>query len=423
MKILWLCNLIPAPIAREIHGPAQNIGGWLNVLMDTLGKNTDYKLTVLFPISKRESALQGKAGSISYYSFFQNTKKPECYDLKQELFFETLLEKTKPDIVHLWGSEYPHTLAMVNACEKKGILPHAVISIQGLVSICARHYYAYLPGKIIRGKTLRDLVRWDGIRETKKHFDIRGSHEKKALQKIHHVIGRTEWDLACTQMINPNISYHQGNEILRTGFYEGNWRLESCEKHSIFISQWGYPLKGFHIFLEAFKIILKEYPDAKLITTGKDLFHASKKERLKQTYYDRYIIRLITKWDLEKNIIFLGRQLNEAEMKVQYLSAHVFVLPSAIENSPNSLGEAMLLGTPAIASNVGGISSMLTHGKEGFAYPFDEPYMLAHYIKRIFQDDVLAEKLSNAERQKAAKTHNIQNNINAYYQIYESISK
>lgn len=423
MKILWLCNLIPAPIAREIHGPVQNIGGWLNVLMDTLGKNTDYKLTVLFPISKRESALQGKAGSISYYSFFQNTKKPECYDLKQELFFETLLEKTKPDIVHIWGSEYPHTLAMVNACEKKGILPHAVISIQGLVSICARHYYANLPEKIIRGKTLRDLVRWNGIRETKKLFDIRGSHEKKALQKIHHVIGRTEWDLACTQMINPNISYHQGNEILRTGFYEGNWRLESCEKHSIFISQWGYPLKGFHIFLEAFKIILKEYPDAKLITTGKDLFHASKKERLKQTYYDRYIIRLITKWNLEKNIIFLGRQLNEAEMKAQYLSAHVFVLPSAIENSPNSLGEAMLLGTPAIASNVGGISSMLTHGKEGFSYPFDEPYMLAHYIKRIFQDDVLAEKLSNAERQKAAKTHNIQNNINAYYQIYESISK
>ena len=144
-------------------------------------------------------------------------------------------------------------------------------------------------------------------------------------------------------MINPNIIYHQGNEILRTSFYEGMWKLENCEKYSIFISQWGYPLKGFHIFLEAFKIILKDYPDAKVITTGKDLFHVSKKVFLKQTYYERYIIKLIKKWDLEKNIIFLGKQLNEAEMKAQYLSAHIFVLPSAIENSPNSLGEAMLL--------------------------------------------------------------------------------
>lgn len=423
MKILWLCNLIPAPLALELHRPVHNIGGWLNVLIDTIKKNPDYDLTILFPISKKEEVLQGKTKTISYYSFFQNTKRTEYYDSELELFFETVLENVTPDIVHIWGSEYPHTLAMTNACEKKGYLQHTVISIQGLVSICAKHYYANLPEKIVKGKTFRDLVKWNGLLEAKKLFDIRGIHEIKALQKIPHVIGRTEWDLACTQMINPNITYHQGHEILRTSFYEGMWKLENCEKHSIFISQWGYPLKGFHVFLEAFKIVLKDYPDAKVITTGKDLFHASKKVFLKQTYYEKYIIKLIKKWGLAKNIIFLGKQLNEAEMKAQYLSAHIFVLPSAIENSPNSLGEAMLLGTPAIASNVGGISSMLTHGKEGFSYPFDEPYMLAYYIKRIFQDDALAKSFSIAERLKAAETHHIQNNINEYYQIYETISK
>ena len=47
MKILWLCNLIPAPLALELHRPVHNIGGWLNVLIDTIKKNPDYDLTIL----------------------------------------------------------------------------------------------------------------------------------------------------------------------------------------------------------------------------------------------------------------------------------------------------------------------------------------------------------------------------------------
>lgn len=414
---------MPVQIAKEIHKPIQNVCGWMNTLADALRESPYYELIMLFPISKKEQTLKGKAGEIFYYSFFQNTINPECYEQDQEIVFESILEKHQPDIVHIWGSEYPHTLAMVKACEKKGLLENSVISIQGLVSVCAQHYYANLPQKVINGKTLRDLLRWNGIREAKKKFEIRGIFETEALQKVHHIIGRTEWDKACVKAINPNIAYHQKNEILRTSFYEDKWDLKKCQRHSIFVSQWGYPLKGFHIFLDAFKNIVRDYPDAKLITTGKDLFNASKKERLKQTYYDKYIIKLIKQWNLEKNIVFSGRQLDETEMKKQYLKAHVFALPSAIENSPNSMGEAMLLGTPVVVSNVGGVSSMLTHGKEGFSYPFDEPYMLAHYIKCIFQDDTLAEKLSNAGRLRASQTHHIQKNIASYLQLYTQISK
>lgn len=423
MNILWICNIMPSLIAKNLHLPEHHLNGWINVLADVIGKNPQYSLTIMFPIGKSEQRLHGQTGNISYCSFYYNAVHPEQYESGQEVFFEKALTIIKPNLIHIWGSEYPHTLSMLNVCEKKGLLEQTIISIQGLISVYTKHYYANLPQKIIRRKSFRDFIRHDGIREQKKKFSIRGTYEINALKKAKHVIGRTEWDFACVKFINPSISYHQANEILRSCFYEEKWELKNCQRYSIFVSQWEYPIKGFHTLLTAFKNITAEFPLAKLIATGRNLLKPTKKDRLKQTYYDRYLLHLIKTWGLEKNIIFLGHRLNETEMRAQYLHAHVFALPSAIENSPNSMGEAMLLGTPVVAANVGGVSSMLTHNREGFLYPFDEPYMLEYYIKKIFQHDELAEKISLAERMRASKTHNIQENTANYLNIYHTITK
>lgn len=77
-------------------------------------------------------------------------------------------------------------------------------------------------------------------------------------------------------------------------------------------------------------------------------------------------------------------------MLERLLKTHVFLLPSAIENSSNSLGEAMLLGMPCVASNSGGTQDILEHKKEGYLYPYTEPAMCAEYISKIFENDELA---------------------------------
>ena len=69
-------------------------------------------------------------------------------------------------------------------------------------------------------------------------------------------------------------------------------------------------------------------------------------------------------------------------MKERFLKSNVFVSPSTIENSPNSLGEAMLLGIPCISSDVGGVKNLLKHEEEGYVYQTDAPYMLAYYVKK-----------------------------------------
>ena len=118
---------------------------------------------------------------------------------------------------------------------------------------------------------------------------------------------------------------------------------------------------------------------------------------------------------------FLG-QLSEEKMVEQYLKANVFICPSAIENSPNSVGEAQLLGTPCIASYVGGIMDMVHDNETGLLYRFEEIPLLANHVCRIFSDNILAQKLSVNERKVAALRHNKETNTSRILEIYKEVA-
>jgi len=283
--------------------------------------------------------------------------------------------------------------------------------------------FASLPFKAIYGTTLRNILRRDNIFGLKRTFVIRGKNEIEAIKKTSHVIGRTTWDRACILQINPNAQYHFCNETLREEFYYHQWDISKCEKHSIFLSQGQYPVKGLHYMLEAMPLILSRFPDTKLYVGGKDIIKSNTlKDKLVMTYYGKYIKNIINELRLENNVIFTGF-LNEKSMCERYLRSHVFVCPSSIENSPNSLGEAMILGVPCVASYVGGIPDMLNHGEEGFIYQTDAPYMLAHYICEIFANDSLAMKFSRNARKHASRTHNMEINTKRLIEIYKTILK
>ncbi len=87
--------------------------------------------------------------------------------------------------------------------EKAGRLDSLVVSIQGLCSVYAGHYAEGVPERIQRGSTFRDVVRRDNIVKQREKFALRGLLEEKALRKARHIIGRTDWDLACVRQINP----------------------------------------------------------------------------------------------------------------------------------------------------------------------------------------------------------------------------
>ncbi len=96
---------------------------------------------------------------------------------------------------------------------------------------------------------------------------------------------------------------------------------------------------------------------------------------------------------------------------------------SVIENSPNSVCEAMLLGMPVISSNVGGVADLLTHGLDGYLYQADAPYMLAYYIALFFNNSDMEEKMGRKAHEHALITHDKKENNNKLMQIYNEIAK
>jgi glycosyltransferase involved in cell wall biosynthesis len=243
----------------------------------------------------------------------------------------------------------------------------------------------------------------------------RGIVEKRALRSVDFINGRTEWDKAHAFFINPQASYGHNDETLRMPFYEGQWELEHCQNYRIFMSQAHYPIKGLHMLLQALPAVIADYPNAEVHIAGHDFFN---NRGCKINGYGYYINRLIQKLGLSENIYFTGL-LDGDEMKAQYLKAHVFVCPSAIENSPNSLGEAQMLGTPVVASWVGGIPSMVEHGVSGLLYRFEEPEHLAAHILNVFANVELCKKLAIGGREAAQMRHNPERNAHNLYKSYK----
>lgn len=234
--------------------------------------------------------------------------------------------------------------------------------------------------------TFRDIIR-GSILKGQKQFKQRAAYEIEMIKEAKHIIGRTSWDRARTWAINPCAEYHFCNETLRPEFYDGSkWNYNKCNKHTIFLSQAGYPIKGLHQVLKAMPIILRHYPDASIRVAGGDITKCSTlSEKLRLSGYGKYIKKLIKKVGMEGKVTFTGN-LNAQQMKQEYLRANVFICPSTIENSPNSLGEAQILGTPCVASYVGGIPDMM-EGNEKNLYRFEEIEMLAEKVCKVFVEE------------------------------------
>jgi glycosyltransferase involved in cell wall biosynthesis len=419
MKILWKTNIILPMIAKDMGVEKTSIGGWLIGLANGLLKVKDIELAVCFPNGLSQMTV-GKVENLKYYGFPEKIMDPSIYDASVESHLKTIVDDFKPDLVHIFGTEFPHSLSMVKVF---GQPDRTLVNIQGLTSVYANLYSIGLSERVRNSYSFRDLMKMDNIRHQEKLFVKRGQYEIETLQHVNHVVGRTDWDEACTLQINPKRIYHFCNETLRDTFYDLSWDIQSIERHSIFLSQAHYPIKGLHFFLSVFPNILKKYPDAKLYISGHNIFRGDGfKDQLKQTYYAKYIKKLMVKHDLEKSIIFLGN-LDEHQIAQRFLKSHVFVSPSTIENESNSLSEAKILGCPSVASFVGGVTKRIDQGVDGFLYPLNEPYMMEFYIGKIFDDDQLAIQISNHSKENAHRLLNRDNNLKEMLSIYHAVLK
>lgn len=419
MRILSTSLLEYPPLLKLLHKPNKNpFCGWLYSFTQSL-LNTDKTL------------------SIGVISICHTIKKWEKYETERITFYRIpsigldkirkieiqyareIIEDFMPDIIHLNGTEYALGLELMNANNQK--IP-MIASIQGLAYIYSRYNQGYLPKSLFhRFYSFRDFIRNESQFKRNRVMKRRGEIEKTLIESLQYISGRTEWDKIHSLMINPQIQYFKCDENLRSGFYTSpKWEYKNCTQYSIFSSNASNPLKGGHFIIQALTHIIKKYPNTTLRLVGPNVLSDNISNKIKLTSYQRYLRYYIKKNNLEKNVIFLGF-LTEEQMISEYLQCNVYILPSCIENSSNSLCEAQILGVPIVASIAGGSTDFISHNENGYLYRCEEPEQLAYHTMKIFDMKEKIELISHKGISIATTRHDRQinalNMINIYHQI------
>ncbi|MCR5250247.1 MAG: glycosyltransferase family 4 protein [Lachnospiraceae bacterium] len=421
MKILWISNLVPAMVADVIRRKRSNKEGWVAGAMECVlqhAKADGLQLAVAFPLLQEEN-LHGKVRGLEYFGFIEDTAHPENYDAALVASLGRICEEYRPDVIHVYGTEFPHTLAMLRIDEwKKRTLVH----LQGLMQPCTDAYFGGLPAEVTERATFRDVLRRDSLAMQKEKYERRAVNESEALALAEYACGRTAFDKEYFAKHHPDGSYFACNETLRSCFYEGMWDAEACSPHSIVMSQGNIPLKGAHVMIEALAILRKRYPDVTLTVAGDNILRGNgPMDALKRCGYGKYLREQIRRHGLQDAVRYVG-QKKDVQMKELYLSSAVYVLPSFVENSPNSLGEAMMLGMPCVASRVGGIPSQASEGEVRFTEPGDAKG-IAEAVSAIFEDREAAKELGLAGRKRAMLSYDREANYKMLLWIYDNIVK
>jgi glycosyltransferase involved in cell wall biosynthesis len=194
--------------------------------------------------------------------------------------------------------------------------------------------------------------------------------------------------------LNPRASYFHVSELLRSEFYPAVWDIQRCRRHRIVFTNGGMLYRGLEVLVEALSILKKDFPDVSLGVSGvrSDLGYGHK------------LLRTAQRFGVASSVDVLGF-ITARQMVDELRGSHVFALASFIENSPNSLCEAQLVGMPCVASYVGGIPSLVEEGVTGWMYPVGDAVALAKRIRDIFLNDDLAISLGQNARQAALQRH------------------
>jgi len=237
--------------------------------------------------------------------------------------------------------------------------------------------------------------------------------EQRIFRECRFFMGRTDWDRRLSSVMSPGSKYFHCEEIMRPGFYNNHWTFPSGRKTFVIVSTIRNNIyKGLETIFESKKILSVNFPD---LDIQWNIAGLSESDEIAQLVSKKYKAGFS-----DYNIQLLG-SLNENELIENLLNANLFVHASHIENSPNSVCEAMLLGMPVIASYVGGTPSILTDRKEGLLVQDGDPYALGGAILEIIRDSAFAVLLGSNARERSIARNQPEKIVNEVVKIYSSV--
>lgn len=412
MKILW-CTHSLAGFKPEVGG--YHGCGWITSLLDQFANLDGIEIGVAFfygedaeslvkdkityyPIKQRKVSVLGKIKT--FFGDYSAWEGEETYHLDR---LQEIVEKFKPDVIHVWGTETDMGL-IANRVD----VP-VIVHLQGLLNPI---FNALLPP----GVNQNDFLFKDGLNPIKilnnlnalNYWEYKTSREVRILKSCKKYFGRTHWDKAVSRLYSPNGEYYYCSEILRDIFYHGEWTRDTSKIR--ILSTISSPLyKGADLVLKTAHL-LKEY--AKIDFEWNLVGVSNVKLQEKLTHINASDV----------NVYCRGVKTPE-ELYQLAQKASVYFHPSYIDNSPNSVCEAQIIGLPVIAVNVGGVSTLIDDKKTGILTPPNEPHMAAMNILNLLDDKNLMMSLSSNSKKEACKRHDPKDIMSSLLSLYYQFEK
>lgn len=187
-----------------------------------------------------------------------------------------------------------------------------------------------------------------------------------------------------------NIVHPAGNVIPRT--VEANSTRESGYLRILSVGNIRY-IKGQKVLIEAFNKLKNNKFKAHLVGGTKD-----------RLYRDE-LYRLISQYGMKDHVRLCGF-LDKSALYDLYSKADIFVLPSLYEAYGMVLHEAMAFGLPIIASDVGGVSELISDGKEGFLVHPGDPEALSERLHKLLTNPKIRKEMSEKGKTRYSKLPN-----------------
>jgi glycosyltransferase involved in cell wall biosynthesis len=168
-----------------------------------------------------------------------------------------------------------------------------------------------------------------------------------------------------------------------------------------------FPVKNHALFLQAAAAINQVIRDTRFALVGDGPSRS-------------YLEELSVKLGLSSKVVFFGERQDVGT----YLSAFdIAVLTSETEGCPNSLLEAMALGKPVVATDVGGNREVVQHGETGFLVPSGNAEALANAIIALLQSPETAKAMGQRARKRVTTQFSVNRMVQQYQSLYEETLK
>ncbi|NLE23119.1 MAG: glycosyltransferase family 4 protein [Actinobacteria bacterium] len=400
LRALWLTDVLPQPVRRHLGQPAYpGPQAWVDRLAEELVRSGDVRVEIAAPCSTSFTPFEasgvwyhgvpappdgGRIGRI-LQGWRHRLAAPETLGA-----VGALVARLRPDLVHVQGTE-----SVLGPAAVAGTAP-CLVSLQGLMQACAPLYFAgRTPGDVARLVLSEDFVKGRGVAQGYVRYRQLARQEAAVMRAGRWFVGRTDWDRAVLLATNPSATYFHCDEIVRDEFWDADWAAAGGRRTRgprLYSTASAMPFKGTETLLRAAALLLPDHPGLRMRVAG--VPDGSEMDRL----YRRAARRL----GIDAAVDWLGR-LDAAAIAAELEAADAFVYPSHIDNSPNAVVEAMLAGTPVVASFTGGIPSLLEDGAEGLLVPRGDAPALAAAVRRLLDDRELAARLGSAARARARR--------------------